>query len=231
MLVNMEGERETIAGKIRRDVLFYIADIDSLNSLAYTPIAETLSPGSCHFPVLAFFQEHPEYSHYWFVEYDVYFTGEWSTLIDDCTANLTDYDFLSCHVERYDPQRNGCWPWWHKLNNVGYPLELCVKGFNPICRYSNRALTYIDQYQKAGHAAHSEVMITTCLHNAGYNIGDIGGTGEFTPAGWRNRYYIQGVGTNNGTMRWRPEFSAEEITALGTRNMLFHPLKGGGLKR
>ena len=204
---------------------FYLTDINKINSLRYTPILNTLFPGSCHFPVLAFFQEHPEYSHYWFVEYDVCFTGDWALLADDCTDNLSDYDFLSCHIEKFDPKRNGHWPWWHKFNNVGYPLERCVKGFNPICRYSNRTLAYIDQYQKAGHSAHSEVIITTCLHNAGYKIGDIGGTGEFTPAGWRNRYYIQGVGTNNGTMRWRPEFSAEEIAALGTRNRLFHPLK------
>lgn len=70
-----------------------------------------------------------------------------------------------------------------------------------------------------------EVMITTCLHNHSMRIGDIGGTGEFTPDGYRNRYYIKGVGTNNGTMRWRPPFTVEEVEALGTRNMLFHPIK------
>lgn len=70
-----------------------------------------------------------------------------------------------------------------------------------------------------------EVMITTCLHNHRMRIGDIGGTGEFTPDGYRNRYYIKGVGTNNGTMRWRPPFTMEEVEALGTRNMLFHPIK------
>lgn len=71
----------------------------------------------------------------------------------------------------------------------------------------------------------SEVMITTCLHNHSMRIGDIGGTGEFMPDGYRNRYYIKGVGTNNGTMRWRLPFTMEEVEALGTRNMLFHPIK------
>ena len=51
------------------------------------------------------------------------------------------------------------------------------------------------------------MITTTCLLNAGYKIGDFGGTGEFVPEGWRNKYYVQGVGTNNGTMRWRPEDS------------------------
>ena len=76
-----------------------------------------------------------------------------------------------------------------------------------------------------GHPAHSEVMITTCLHNHGMRIGDIGGISEFMPEGYRNRYYIKGVGTNNGTMRWRPPFTMEEIEALGTRDRLFHPVK------
>ena len=90
---------------------------------------------------------------------------------------------------------------------------------------ANRALALLDSYMKEGHSAHSEVMITTCLHNHGMKIGDIGGMGEFTPDGYRNRYYIKGVGTNNGTMRWRPPFTMEEVEALGTKNRLFHPIK------
>ena len=138
--------------------------------------------------------------------------------------NLDDYDFLSCHIEKYG-EENREWPWWHRDNNCGYALEECVKGFNPICRYSNRALALLDRYMKEGHSAHSEVMITTCLHNHGMRIANIGGTGEFTPEGYRNRYYIKGVGINNGTMRWRPPFTMEEIEALGTKDRLFHPIK------
>ena len=138
--------------------------------------------------------------------------------------NLDDYDFLSCHIEKYG-EGNREWPWWHRDNNCRYALEECMKGFNPICRYSNRALALLDRYMKEGHSAHSEVMITTCLHNHGMRIADIGGTGEFTPEGYRNRYYIKGVGINNGTMRWRPPFTMEEIEALGTKDRLFHPIK------
>lgn len=141
--------------------------------------------------------------------------------------NLDDYDFLSSHIEKYG-EGNREWPWWHRDNNCRYALEECVKGLNPICRYSNRALALLDSYMKEGHSAHSEVMITTCLHNHDMRIADIGGTGEFTPEGYRNRYYIKGVGINNGTMRWRPPFTMEEIEeieALGTKDRLFHPIK------
>lgn len=131
---------------------------------------------------------------------------------------------LTCHVERFGDD-NKEWSWWYRSNNCGYGLADCMKGFNPVCRYSRRALALLDEYMKKGYSAHSEVMITTCLHNHSMRIGDIGGTGEFTPDGYRNRYYIKGVGTNNGTMRWRPPFTMEEVEALGTRNMLFHPIK------
>ncbi|MGN1218314.1 MAG: hypothetical protein ACI4TD_10110 [Phocaeicola sp.] len=197
---------------------------EDLNCLEYNPIGDTLIPGSPHFIPLRFFLDNPQYRHYWFIEYDVVFTGEWSTLMDDCDGNLDDYDFLSCHIEKYG-EENREWPWWHRDNNCGYALEECVKGFNPICRYSNRALALLDRYMKEGHSAHSEVMITTCLHNHGMRIANIGGTGEFTPEGYRNRYYIKGVGINNGTMRWRPPFTMEEIEALGTKDRLFHPIK------
>lgn len=49
--------------------------------------------------------------------------------------------------------------------------------------------------------------------------------GEFNPNGYRNRYYIKGVGTNNGTMSWRPPFTKEEADVLGTKDRLFHPIK------
>ena len=210
--------------KFPQDVPVLFFNSVSFQELRYTPIEKTLTPGSTHFIPLRFYLDNPNYQHYWYIEYDVVFTGRWSTLMDDCDGNLDGYDFLSCHIEKYG-DGNREWGWWHRSNDCGYPLEECVKGFNPICRYSNRALALLDRYMKEGHSAHSEVMITTCLYNHGMKIGDIGGISEFTPEGYRNRYYIKGVGTNNGTMRWRPPFTMEEIKALGTKDRLLHPVK------
>lgn len=221
LLLNCEKEH---CADIPDEVSVYRSDSESINSLMYNPIADTLLPGSCHFPVLRFFLDNPQYRHYWFIEYDVVFTGKWNTLMDDCDSNLKDYDFLSCHIEKYG-EENKIWAWWYRDNNYGYALEECVKGFNPVCRYSNKALALLDSYLKKGHSAHSEVMITTCLYNHGMKIGDIGGISEFNPKDFRNRYYIKGLGIHNGTMRWRPPFTMEEIEALGTKNRLFHPIK------
>ncbi len=195
-----------------------------LRELGYTPIANTLVPGSCHFLPLRFYLDHSSYHHYWFIEYDVEFTGCWRTLLNDCDTRLDDYDLLACHVEWFGTA-NHEWIWWHRDNNSNYPLETCIKGFLPICRYSNAALACLDRYLKDGHSGHSEIMVTTCLYHHGLKIGDIGGTGPFTPYGYHNKFYVKEAGVNNDTMRWRPAFTKEEVRAVGTRNMLFHPIK------
>lgn len=195
-----------------------------LRALGYTPIESTLVPGSCHFLPLRFFLDHPAYRHYWFIEYDVEFTGNWLTLLQDCDTRLHTYDLLGCHVERFGAN-NRNWTWWHRANHCGYPSEACVKAFLPICRYSHAALACLDRYLKAGHAAHAEVMVPTCLYHHGLKIGDFGGATPFTPDGYHNKYYIQGTGVNNGTMRWRPTFTKEEVLKSNLRHALFHPVK------
>lgn len=74
-------------------------------------------------------------------------------------------------------------------------------------------------------SSHISLRISSALYNNSFRLEDFGGTGDFVAEGNRNRFYVQGTGINNGTMRWRPDFSAEEIKALGTRDKLFHPLK------
>lgn len=208
------------------DVSCFFTDCDSLNALGYEPIEETLIPGSCHFPVFRFFLDHPYYDYYWLVEYDVEYTGNWSELMIDCDTNLQDYAFITCHVEKFDQQKNGNWVWWYNSNHLGLKPDACVKGFNPICRFSNKALEYLDEIQKSGASAHSEVIITTSLYQSGYKIGDIGGQGDFVPDGYKDKYYLAKPGScNDGTMRYRPIYKSEDILGYGLVNKLYHPVK------
>lgn len=222
LLLNTDEE----GWNIPKDVMCFVTTCDSINALMYEPIEETLIPGSCHFPLLRFYVDNISYRFYWLIEYDVEFTGNWSSLMKECSDNLSDYDLLSCYVERYDEEKNKFWPWWYRSNNVGVSLKDCIKGFNPICRFSNDALAYIDFYQKKGYSAHSEVMITTCLYHGGFRIGDFGGCGEFVPKGYENRFYIPNMsGINDGTMRYRPVYRIKDIEEARLHNKLFHPLK------
>ena len=211
---------------LERGVNLFQFTVDELNQLDYTPIAETLVPGSIHFIVAWFFRKHSEYDHYWTIEYDVVYTDTWSTFFDSFRCD--DADLLASHVELRN-ERNVQWSWWKSLS-VPQETETVyqhqVKCFAPVYRLSRNALLFLDNVLKMeGYSGHMEVLLPTLLFCNGYRIEDYGGTGPFTPQSLRNRFYVEGTGLNNGTMRWRPVFLKEEIEALGTKEKLFHPVK------
>lgn len=197
-----------------------------LNALDYSPIAETLVPGSPHFVMELFFHQHPEYDYYWSVEYDVEFTGHWHIFFDAFKNN--DSDMLSSHIEGHCAD-NEQWPWWTSLSfspEDAISFGEYVKSFNPIYRLSHRALSFLDDFLKhEGNQGHFEALLPTILKHHGFTLQDIGGTGFLTPTEFRNRFYVQGAGINNGTIRWRPIFLQKEIEALGVKDKLFHPVK------
>lgn len=201
----------------------YICSTDRLNALGYTPISETVVPGSSHYPLLAFYMDNNTYDYYWCIEYDVEFSGRWNVLMD--AFRKDDSDYIASHVERFDVARNRDWTWWHRSNNVGYPLKNCVKSFHPIYRCSRAALCYLDEYQKKGFSAHSEVMMSTALYNAGFVVEDFGGDGDFVRQGNINRFYCCDGTVNGGTLRYRPLYSMEELECEALSDMLYHPLK------
>lgn len=73
LLLNLD---EGCEWNVPDDISCFITNSENINKLGYEPIQETLLPGSCHFPILRFFIDNPEYHHYWFIEYDVEFTGK-----------------------------------------------------------------------------------------------------------------------------------------------------------
>lgn len=173
-----------------------------------------LYPGSCHLPLLLFHECHRgEYTHIWFIEYDVRFNGAWHTLMDDVHKNLFEYDLLSTRVCRYKDDKS--WPWWRTSNGTSLKAESCVRSFNPISRYSSRALDHISEMTKEWKS-HSELIIPTSLDLCGYKVGDFGGYGEFVPKGYEGKYY------DDTTMRFRPSITDEEMTRP---DILYHPIK------
>lgn len=221
-----QGDNGADSSRLEKEnIVPFVFTLEQLNSLDYSPIYERLY-GSEHFIAELFCHAHPEYEYYWIMEYDVVFTGNWNTFFDAFHDN--DADMLSSHISLRNTD-NWDWCWWSTLtfdeeNRV--EESRWVKSFNPVYRISNRALVFLDRYlKKEDNKGFYEVIISSALYNNGFRLEDFGGTGDFVAEGNRNRFYVQGTGINNGTMRWRPDFSAEEIKALGTRDKLFHPLK------
>ena len=85
---------------LERGVNLFRFTVDDLNQLGYTPIAQTLIPGSVHFIAAWFFRQHPDYDYYWTIEYDVVFTGTWSTFFDSFRCD--DADLLASHIELWN---------------------------------------------------------------------------------------------------------------------------------
>lgn len=213
------GERPELPDRIR----FFLFDLKGIRNLGYSMLKKNSVMGSVNCILLGFYNERPDYDCYWNIEYDTFFHGNWRSLLT--CIDRYQYDLATCHIEKYDKERNGDWCWWKMENIDERSIVVYVKAFNPLFSISNRAASFLDEFMKSGCTGHYEVIMSTALYNNGYRLLDIGGTGDFTPTELRNKFYVQGKGINNGTMRYRPEFLKEEILALNVKDRLFHPLK------
>lgn len=208
LLLNLNDKEE--AKTIPSYIHLCVYDSNDLNSLGYTPIFESLLPGSCHFPVLHFYKDNPVFPYYWFIEYDVEFTAPWSELLNAYNKDQTDY--IVPFLAKYDVTKSRYWEWWTTGNNSGFPLTESIRAFHPICRYSNAALNCIDKHQCKGHSAHSEILIPTCLAHAGMSM-------KMFDA----QYFIKERGFTS--FRYRPTFSSDEFAQKRIHGKLFHPVK------
>jgi hypothetical protein len=194
-----------------------------LSELGYRMFRSTLVPGSVHFLLMRFFLDHPGYDRYWFIEYDVRFSGDWRKFFG--AFQHADDDLLTCRVRRYHEEPG--WGKWHLEHpSLRIPVQECLRSFNPIMRLSRAALEHLDEMQRAGWRGHNETSLPTFLHRDGFGVRDFGGSGSFVRPPDRNRFYIDAPPNNKGslsggTMRYRPAFAK-----VGwRRGKLYHPVK------
>lgn len=185
-----------------------------LQELHYTPIENTLIPGSNHFSLLYFYLNHAPYSWYWYIEYDAIFNGDWQVFFD-AFKNLKT-DFITSRIEPYGSSMVR-WHWWETLNHPQKNIsrEHLLSSFNPVYRISARALKFIHEALLDHWKGHHEVLLPTLLYNNDFTIMDFGGKGRFAPPSFRDKLYAP------ETYRHRPAFS--EVGKL--KNKLYHPVK------
>lgn len=210
--------------RLLEGVNYHLFSLDSLNKLGYEAIEETIIPGSNHFPVLQFYKEYPDYRYYWNIEFDVSFSGNWSTFFS--VFEDTPIDFLTSHVQRL--QENQIWTWWHSLHLHSLLIQPSkfLKSFNPVYRISNSALTELDIFLSSGIFGHHEVLMPTLLHYLGFSIGDFGGNGSFVPSDLKELFYTANhpldLWYEESTMRYRPLYYLEDMKIP---DKLYHPIK------
>lgn len=217
--------------------------LDFVPTFAYSPGAMTALPypgklapftpenysGCVDLVPLRFFRDHPHYEHYWIIENDVRFCGDWSSLFAELGAS--DADLLCTTIQTY--AENPDWAHWNTLRAGAdeIPLERRVKGFIPFGRVSRRLFEACDARYRAGWSGHSEVLWPTIATQAGMRVEDIGGHGSFTPSARRGRYYYNAAHDWSlfpGTFVYRPCFTEQDIAGPSQRfpGWLWHPVKG-----
>jgi len=200
-------------------VRYLNVDVSDLNDLGYTPIKETIVPGSNHFILMWFFYHFPEYRYYWSIEYDVLFTGKWEDFFELNRERTSD--LLACHIKMYNDDVS--WYWWDAYLSLILPISIehRIRSFNPIMRLSCNALKALHDFLKGGSYGHHEVLIPTFLFHSGFTIEDFGGNGEFTRREYLDQFYLDDE--SHRTMRFRPvvDLISEKIID----NKLYHPVK------
>lgn len=211
-----------LAGRYKR--CFIIDPDDLFRKVSYPRFDDRGILYHSHFPLLSFFLSHREYDYYWFIEFDVRYTGEWGFFLRSFEPYTAD--FITSHIRRYEEEP--LWPWWY---SIGHPEKMIerekyLRSFNVIFRISNQALEYIDREQRDGWQGFNEVTLPTLLYHGGYYIMDFGGKSDFTPLELMNKTYTS-YSVQDGflspfcTMAWRPSRGKPGFCS----NKLYHSIK------
>ncbi len=214
------AEAPELAGADR--YLFTLADLSTRFPFRVYDPQRPLDQGNASFPILAFFRARPDHAAYWRIEYDVVYDGAWR---DFFAAFAEDpADLLTTTLSR--PAVRPDWGWWPTLRRPWHDWRRLqtVRAFMPVARLSRRALQVLDRAYRTGWAGHDEVLVPSVLASRGLTIADLGGEGEFTPAGAEGRFYTNAPacrGLAPGTFVCPPH----RPTPDSRPGRLYHPVK------
>ncbi|MEZ0272785.1 MAG: hypothetical protein ACAH18_11890 [Methylophilaceae bacterium] len=176
--------------------------------------------GNTHFPLLRFARSR-RYRHYWQVESDVEYRGNWLSFFGayrECETPL-----LASHIHRYHDWPT--WHWWHSFavpTDSGLALANLYKAFFPVFRISPPAIEAVEQAHRAGWLGHFEVVVPTAVTRAGLGLQDLCAINPCYVGASQNPCAILPI---QSTLRWRPEVSVGEFWHRGSGALIFHPVK------
>lgn len=181
----------------------------------------TFWPKNIDLPLMAFFQQEPDYDYYWVIEYDVRFTGHWQFFFSHFRHNTSDLLATTLFDHAIRPQ----WPHWKSLRSpVQIPLAERTRAILSFYRLSRAALQSLHEAYTRGWGGHYEVTIPTFLKHQGYTLEDLGGDGAYVAPENINRFYTnspQNPGLAPGTYVIRERQRQKKILP----NKLYNPFK------
>jgi hypothetical protein len=177
-----------------------------------------------HLVPLYFYRQNPEYSHYWTIEFDVRYTGNWADFFAELESSPAD--LLGTAVQARHEHTD--WFHWPGLCTGGQalPESSYVKAFLPLMRISKRGFQAIDQAYSRNWHGHYEALWPTAIADAGLLVEDIGGPGSFAPPARRHRHYTATLNHPSGgpgSFCYRPVKTEAEVEQMAA--MLWHPVK------
>ncbi len=186
----------------------------------------TLNPGNTDLLMLSFVQAHPEYEHYWGIEYDVHYEGKWRSFFNHFASSRADLLGTTLYRQT-ETSHKGLMPPLVAAGQKPVGFTEALRGFFPIFRISAQAVEAIRADYSAGWGGHYESTWPTIVHNHGLVIEDIGGAGDYVLPGNKNRFYFNFRGSwsgSPGTFVFRPCFAR----VMKYNNTLWHPVKPAG---
>ena len=208
----------------RVNILHFDIDAVAQNLGIALMSAGSMVPGCCHFPLM-WLGSVASHNHYWLIEDDVLFTGDWGKLF--CRGQDVSADLICCHLTTFNELPN--WYWWPSLHvpvhaiHAKPPSSFVLKGYLPLCRISSIALQRVLAGHREGWSGHSEALVPSILRYFGLQILDINALSN-EPL-YTSGAIMNGEGPSMlSTMRWRPPIETNEIQAA-TAPLLFHPVK------
>mgnify|MGYP006274181549 FL=1 len=192
----------------------YSFGIDDANTLGHPHKYTNFISGNAHIPIILFAFDHSEYNRFWVIEYDVSFTGCWSTFFR--RTEVDPSDLLTSSIRRVEDQP--AWPHWKTFQHPSRSTSdfRLLASFNPIYRISRQALEHIHKSQISGWKGDYEVLMPTLLHHEGIPISDFSKSSEFASKEIGDALCIRDV-----THRYRPP-----MYNTGRRpEMIYHPVK------
>lgn len=188
------------------DIKLFPFTNEDLKALGYVFVSIMYN---CEFAALLFQRRQPQYDHYWLIDCDVRYRGNWREFLGPFST-MDGYDLLATHVT--NAIENPKWAHWGE-SNVKFKEEIGV--FYSVVRFSDRALRFLDGQYREGRAGFVELIGSSLLHSAGFKVGDFSGLAHRTPDFVQRAFYTP------KSFRWRPI----QLWPWGNFGLLVHPVK------
>jgi hypothetical protein len=229
MILSSDDPLAPLAGLAESDV--ERISLDQILALPYPQkcqLKDWEMAGNLDLVFLEFYRRYPDYDRYWFVEYDVFWQGNWSVFFDYFHSSTTDLLAASIHPVDDVPHKAE-FPYPRQIVPEGMTWNRAdvIKAFLPICRISRQALVALDRAYRAGLGGHYEINVPSVAAQNGLALEDFGGNGRFVKPDNINRFYFARPSSfthSPGNFVFRPP-----QRVLPRQNTLWHPVKPDGV--